>query len=317
MSEPAQVIETPAGEPVVTPGAEPGAEPKIEIVPEATPKLDETLGKTPEPTPSPKEVYDWTKDARHGKMWKDPNDMYKSYRELEKFKAEKHDPLKKQFDFVVSTLKEEGYGVEQIKDILKEVKQWKDPDNPVVASGNYLQNWLGNPLYETDVKNFFTALQTKENQRLHPNWTDEQIHEWDAQKEKVAALEAEREEGNRVKMVSEYKTTISDSMDKIQKLAESRGFNFDLSMKNDFFDHCMNNGIDPKYMYHEFRNLHDEAMEKTNRERIQNETLDNVRKNKGASIIDGGTGVQQAPESGDDPKGFIRAAVKSWMGKNQ
>lgn len=288
-----------------------------EPTPEGTPKPDEVLGKPPEPTPSSKEVFDWTKDARYGKMWKDPNDMYKSYRSMERFKAEKHDPLKKQYDTIVNELKESGYGIEHIKEILSDNKKWNDPENQVVSSGNYLQNWLNNPLYKTEVINYFEELQNRENQRQHPNWTNEQITEWNAQKSKVAQLEAEREESNRTRMVSDYKTTISDSMEKITKLADSRGFNFDLKLQNEFYDHCMKNGIDPKYMLHEFRNLHDEALEKTNRERIQNEMLESVKKNKGASIVDGGTGIQQAPATEDNPEGFIRSAVKSWMSKNR
>ena len=305
-------LESEGDKPVSDPNAEPGS--KLEVVPEITPKVEETPDKTIEAKPSQQEVYDWMKDARYGKMWKDPNDVYKSYRQLEKFKAEQHDPLKKQFDFVVKSLKEDGYSVEQIKDILKENKQWKDPENLTVHNGTYVNKWLDNPMYKEDVMGFFKELDTRELQRMYPNMTQEQIEKFEAQKKEVDDLKAWKEEESHRVMVSDYRHGIDESMKKIKELSQSRGFEFN---ENEFYDHCMKNSIDPKYMLHEFRNLHDEAMEKTYRERIQSETLDNVKKNKGASIIDGGTGIQQAPPSGDNPDGILRNAVKSWFSKNQ
>jgi hypothetical protein len=104
-------------------------------------------------------------------------------------------------------------------------------------------------------------------------------------------------------------------MDNVKKLAETKGFTFDEATQRSFYDHCMKEGIEPKYMLHEFRNLYDEAMEKTSRERLQNEILANVKKNKGASIIDGKPAVQKAPIDDSEPEGFFRSAVSRYFAK--
>jgi DNA-binding transcriptional MerR regulator len=291
-----------SAETIETPEAQAPSVPEIGLKPK---------GKTvKQPLKPMGDAMDWKTDARYGKGWKSENDLYKSYRELEKWKAENHDPLKKQFDEISNTLKDEGYSVEQIREIIQELKTWKDPENVTVQNGNFVNQWLDNPLYKDSVVALFKDLQTKELQRKYPGYTQEQIERIQQQEQKINELETWKQQQEQNRMVSEYGTQIKDNMGKIKSLADSRGFKFDAEMETAFYTHCQQNNVDPKYMLAEFRNLYDEAMDKAQMEKIQSQTLKSVAKNKSASIIDGKTTAAKPAEPKEDLRGGLRNAIK-------
>lgn len=69
---------------------EPGAEPTL-----ATQEDEYSFISQPEAEEQP-DTIDWTKDGRYGDMWKDPNGLYKSYRELES-KLSELSPYQRQY----------------------------------------------------------------------------------------------------------------------------------------------------------------------------------------------------------------------------
>ena len=290
-----------------------------EAAPETTPETGATetqepskpLGEQKQPAkPLGQEAVDYKKDKRWGKMWKSENDVYKSFREVEKWKAEQHDPLKKQYDSIVKTLEAEGYSPDKIQDVLSEVKKWKDPENPIVVAGSYLQRWLQNPAYRDSLVSYLEDLETKELQRQYPGYTREQIEKVQAQDQKINELNTWKQEQERTKLVSDYGKTIDGSMDKIKQLAKTRDFAFTPDMEIAFYEHCNKNGIPPMYMLHEFRNLYDEALDKSHNEQIQKKTLETVRKNKSATILDGKPAGTSTPGPEGDFRTTIRSAIR-------
>ena len=238
---------------------------------------------------SEEELLDWKKDKRYGKMWKNENDLYKSYTGLEKWKATNHDPIKKEYDDMMQLFSEHEIDKSRLKDYIDEYKSFKDPNNPVVASVNYIGKWLNNDLYRDKLNTFFDGLEQEEIQRRYPNMTAEtrqkmmdyerKMEEYD---KKLKAIEEE-------KRYNQYTTEIQENLDKCKELAESRGFGFPDKIKNELVAYCDKNNIPTKYIYQAFMEKYREQLDKAFAEKTEQNLLKKFNKNKSAGIVKAGT----------------------------
>jgi len=244
---------------------------------------------------STQEILDWTKDERHGRMWSnkgvgDPNKLYKSYKELEKV----YTPLKSESETLkkqIATLSEffKQYELEpdigKLKPIFDEYKTLKDPENPEMKALEELKYWVQNEATSEQVLKFFNQLRQEEMSRKYPGWNAEQIQKQIEIERKIKNLE-EKEQQDTVK--ADYETslkTINEQCDRAKKYAENKGFVFTDDIRNTLLDHCMKNNIDPKYVYSEFVNLYDEQVSKSFEEKIKQDQLKGLNKNKGNVVM--------------------------------
>jgi hypothetical protein len=244
---------------------------------------------------STQEILDWTKDERHGRMWSnkgvgDPNKLYKSYKELEKV----YTPLKSESETLkkqIATLSEffKQYELEpdigKLKPIFDEYKTLKDPENPEMKALEELKYWVQNEATSEQVLKFFNQLRQEEMSRKYPGWNAEQIQKQIEIERKIKNLE-EKEQQDTVKADYEMSLkTINEQCDRAKKYAENKGFVFTDDIRNTLLDHCMKNNIDPKYVYSEFINLYDEQVSKSFEEKIKQDQLKGLNKNKGNVVM--------------------------------
>lgn len=250
-----------------------------------TPNATVESGK--QPTNSTKqEVYDWTKDKRHESMWKkDPNGLYKSYRALELSHAPMHKEyttLKTQMGEVSSILKE--YGIEmnpnQLKQVLGELKTYKDPSNPVTQKASYLDEWLNNPLYKDQIVSYFQDLETREMQRQFPGMNAQQIQEHVEMKQRLDKIDADNKLAEDEKAITGYKGDIESNLSKIKTYATARGFEFTDDIKQTLLDYCDKNGIAPRYVYSTFVELYQDKVDKSFETKIKQSQIQGLNKNK-------------------------------------
>jgi hypothetical protein len=281
--------------------------------PAEPPEPVEGSGKQPA-KPDTEEVFDWTKDARYVKMWKkDPNGIYKSYRNAEKMieplKSELSE-LKKKQDEINALAKEFGITPEQLKEVLTEHKVFKDPNHVDNQRLGYLNTFLDNPVYQQEVVNFFNELEQKELQRLYPNMNAEQIKKQVELDNKVKELEAANEKNQHEKLVAQFSAELESNVDRAKKYAESRGFDFTDEIKNELLEYCDKNEIPTKYIYSTFVEKYSEPLDKAYADKVQQGQLQNLNKNKGSVTIPAKT---KSPDG--KPTGSLRERLSKAVEK--
>lgn len=221
---------------------------------------------TSTPTVTQAMIDDWTKDQRYEKSWtKDPNRLYKSYRDMEKT----YNPLKQRAELYDNKFKTYGLELEKFDDIAKEYQSLKDPNRRENQVVSYFDKWLGNPLYKQQVEEFFSALEKKE---LQAKWGDNIPPEVLTKLEKFEQFQtkSEKEKQDREFQEKLGKTTelINEQVGKIEAYAKKYGLLYDDATHKDLIDYCRKNEIDPKYLFREFKEWAEPEVEKF----IRNET---------------------------------------------
>lgn len=302
-----------AGGPIGTPTGTPEAAAVPSSTPEQSPEAGAGNGQ-PAANPTPQEIADWQKDERFERMWKkDPNGLYKSYTELEKVYnplKEKHTALETQVNEVSALFKEMGIEPtkEQIKAVLDELKGFKDPNNIVNKRNDFLGHWLDDESryrkYGTKIDTFFNDLQMEEWREKFPGMTTEQIqHQID--------LEKKVEKFENFQATEQSKQTMGENLSKIQTLCNRYGFAFSTDIKTQFLNDCMKKGVSTREVYHTFIDQFGEQLEKSLRDKVQKEQLQNLEKNKqGVIPAAGGT----KPPDNNAKMSFRDKALKAFGG---
>lgn len=227
--------------------------------------------------------FDWTTDKRFKDMWsEDPNNLYKSYRNLEKTytpltsKLEGYDKIFKQYDIKADKLSE----------VFEELKELKNPES---SNNQWLQvvNWLnGNPEVKTKFNEF---LQNTYKQEQRRRWGDNLPDEVLDKLEKTDVLENElnifKQAQEQQKLQQEMMSIIEDKISVIDKLAEEYNIDWNDDTKNSFLAHCQKNEIDPKYMDAEFSRLALQATKEASQKKTEEAMLNNIKKSKTGSIM--------------------------------
>lgn len=233
--------------------------------------------------PSKQDVLDWAKDERFERMWKkDPNGLYKSYKELEGVYnplKEKYSGLEQQVKEVTEIFKEFGVdpSADQIKSVLGELKTLKDPENLTNKRNDFLGYWLDDEVrlrkYGSKIDSFFNDLQMEDWQERFPNMSSEQIKRQMELEKKVEGFERQRE-------YEKASETLNKGIDRITKYCDKVGFKFTPDLRNKFLDYCMQSGVPTNEVYYKFIDTYGEQLEKSFADKVKQEQLQDLNKNK-------------------------------------
>lgn len=241
------------------------------------------------------ESFDWTKDKRHGKIWKNENDLYKSYKNLEKMQS----PLKQQADNIKSLAEKYGVSVDKIEDVLKEHKEYSNPDGNFQQWVKYLSEWLNDPDYKDKVIGQFRDLERdKYKKKYGDNLNDEQI----ADRRKLEDLENwkkdfETKEKSKQEQI-ELGKAIEDKMVVIGEYAKANDIDFGEEDQLALLKYCKEREMyDPKYLPEIFKALVAETKMKESRLRAEASATKNVARGRSAGVVTGGSSQKQPDDS--------------------
>jgi hypothetical protein len=246
--------------------------------------------------PTEEEILNWEKDKRFNKMWKNPNDLYKSYIEMEKWKASQHDPLKQQYDNLVKLFSDNDLDPRNLNDYINEYKKFKDPNNPLIARANYLSSWLENPLYKDKLVAIFEDLENQELQRKYPNMGAEERAKMIEMEGKLSEYDKKFQIAEREKLTNTYVTEITEGLEKCKQLAEKRGFGFPDNIQKALLAYCEQNEIPARYIYHAFLDKYGEQLDKSFAEKTEKGVLEKLNKNKSEGIVNAGSNKKTSPK---------------------
>lgn len=271
----------------------PSLEP-VETLPTETETGNEPVNQTTEA-----KVYNWETDKRYGKMWKSPNDLYKSYRSME----EQYPALKKQLEeeqmskkTLYELLEKNGFKPETFAEELERIKPYRDENSEINQVYNYWNKWANNDLYKDKIAQFYQELEMQEIQRQYPNMNAEQIKKQMELEKQVQELKTFKQQQEQTKYVEEIKGTIQNSLGEVEKFAGSFGYKLTPEVKNFLLDHCAKNGIDPKYIKSEFFSLYQEELMKARDKKIEGNIKVNKEKQKSGTILNGGSNKNTPPK---------------------
>ena len=261
----------------VTPGAQNAAGQQAAVInpnPAITPQAN--AGKqSGEPTQA--QLDTWDKDKRFETMWKkDPNNMYKSYREIEKM----YEPVKKEADDLKRIFAEAKIEPAQIKDILSELDTLKAPDRPQNALFSALEPYLKDPVYAKEIEAFFEEIERKSITAKYPGMNEEQIRKQIDLETRLNQLEDEKKKVEYEKQVETYGKSMGEAWTKIESFAKSRNFVLTDDIKKSFKDYCGSKMIDPELYTGVFQQLFNDEIEKTYSAVVEKQILEKLNKNK-------------------------------------
>lgn len=219
------------------------------------------------------EVIDsWEKDPRTDKVWKkDPNNLYKSYRNLEK----SYTPTQQ-------VLKEFGFNTpDELKAALGEYKGYKDPNNELNQFLTYIAPILENEKYQGQFKSTLEKLRAElDKEQFGPHLNEQEILALKEAKEAKAEMQKFREE----REVEQIKTEINTQLSEIEKYAESMNLQFD---KNEFLKYCRDKNVPTNLMRDIFEAKARPFAEKAAAEKREQAVLKNIKNNQAGNISSG------------------------------
>ncbi|MBO7716368.1 MAG: hypothetical protein J6S85_22580 [Methanobrevibacter sp.] len=254
---------------------------------------------------------EWQKDSRYGKMWNKADDLYNSYRSLEKSSQEsnaKHNAL-------IKILKENGFQAETLADELKKYADYRNPESRINQVYNYVDKWLNNEIYSPRILQLFKQIEAEELQRLYPNMSAEQIKKQQELEAKLQTLEAqERERKSQADLQNDI-NIISQNFKACETLAKEYGFKITDEVKNYLFDYCGKNNIAPEHLEFVFRKLYGKQLLEARDKKIIANYSARKQKIKDAEIISGGAGKVGNFAPTGDAKSKLKATFEKILGK--
>lgn len=254
---------------------------------------------------------EWQKDSRFGKMWNKADDLYNSYRSLEKSSQEnnaKHNALLK-------VLKENGFQADTLADELKKYADYRNPESKINQVFNYINGLLNNDLYSQRVLQFFNQLEAEELQRLYPNMSAEQIKKQQELEQRLQKFEkAEQERKYQAGVQNDINTAIKGLQD-CETLANEYGFKMTDEVKNYLLNYCRDNNVDPKYIKSVFTDLYRKQLLEARDKKIIANYSARKQKIKDAQIISGGAGKVGNMTPSGDAKSKLRATFERVLGR--
>ena len=295
---------------------------KPEVV--TTPEQGQASSPTGNATPTPEEVYDYTKDERSKSMWFnkatksfDPNLLYKSYKNADTLIEKQYKPLRAQAETFTKFLKEYGYepDIEKLKPVFDEYKSFKDPENPIIKRGNYFSYFYDNPEYKPEVETLFENLRKKEiRKQFGEGVSDEIVNEIIANRkyreEQEAKEKTRQAQENHQKLVG----TIEEGWKKVEKEAKSIGFPVNEEIRQKLLKVCMDEQVDPRFMYYKFIDLYKKEVDQYQRAKIQSDLKKEREKNHKSGIIPGSSSQSKAPAPDSTAKPRMMDRVKERLG---
>lgn len=255
--------------------------------------------------PKPEEVIDWTSDKRFDSMWKkDPNNLYKSYKELEKG----YQPLKTKYDSFSKLLKDHGVEADKLEDVFGEWKKFSSPDSQERKFFDYFWGWANNPMYRGDIENFFSALETKEMQRRFPGMNEEQIQRMVALENEIKGFREKEEQRSQKELETQFASEIEQGINRVKEYSSKYGFNFNEELQAELLEYCASNNVPTKYVFQAFLEKYHDQLQKSVSSKVESDVLARLNKQKGAVIPGGGSkkpGTTQGMSFEDKLRQFV------------
>lgn len=254
---------------------------------------------------------EWQKDSRYGKMWNKADDLYNSYRSLEKSSQEnnaKHNAL-------IKLLKENGFQADTLADELKKYADYRNPESRINQVYNYVDKLLNNNLYSDRVLQFFNQIEAEELQRLYPNMSAEQIKKQQELEAKLQQLETTERQRQEEKYMADTTAQITNGLTECDNLAKEYGFKMTDEVKNYLLEYCRDNNVEPKYIKSVFRELYGKQLLEARDKKIIANYSARKQKIKDAQIISGGAGKVGNLAPTGDAKSKLRATFERVLGR--
>lgn len=264
-------------------------------------------------TDNPTIEYDYKKDERFGKTWKDENDLYKSYIELEK-NYEPVEKIRTDYDNLQKFFKDNGLESENLNEYLTEYRELTNPKNPRNMIADYFSDlfnkpnmrpvveefftflekpeyqhmtplvkgfftFLEKPEYQPHINNFLKELQTTENQKLYPGMTGEQINEIKSMQQKLSDFENKFNEQKESEKQKQNEIELQDQVKNIENFAKEIGLSLTTDMFSELGKYSLENGFNNKHLLLAFKELFNDQIEKAKNMKQEEDILKRLNKN--------------------------------------
>lgn len=228
-----------------------------------------------------KEATDWTKDARHTKMWKgEVNGLYDSYRNLEGIHESKYKPMEQEYNTLLSKFKDNGLDVNNFDQDISRYRELTDPNNATVQENQILQALYHHPVYGGWVEDLMKRAGTQEREREYPNWTNEQIEKQQGIEQKLNELESKNEKYETQERIQKEVGMAEKELEEINKLTQEIGLSFNEEEKWKFINQQIQNGIHVSNWENIYRRENRERIKEATKAFYTNQTLKTLNKNK-------------------------------------
>lgn len=255
---------------------------------------NEDIGQQAEQNPTIQDEFDYTKDSRWGKMWKTDKDIYKSYKNLESV----YEPIKNvktDYDNLQKIFKDNNIDSTKLNDYIKEFNDLKNPSNPRNMIGDYVLNYFNNqedrplvekyftflekPEYRPYLNNFFNELQARENQKLYPGMTAEQINHIKQLEEKVSNFDNMFNQQKEQQKQQQIQQETAQKIQEIEAFANNLGLKLDVSMFENLGRFMYENGLNHKHSLMAFKELYNKEIQEALLNKQEQATLQKLNKN--------------------------------------
>lgn len=264
-----------------------------------------------QPNPVENNLEEWQKDDRYGKMWKKADDLYSSFKSIEKSYAD----VNPKYTNLVKILKDNGFKSETLADELKKYADYRDPNSRINQVYNYIDKLMQNDLYSGRIQQFFEQIEQEELQRLYPNMNAEQIKKQQELEQKLQRLEAEEKERKDKAAYQQELDAIQKGFQECEKIANEYGFKITDEVKNFLFTKCGEQNIDPKYLTSEFIKLYGKQLMEARDAKVKENEKQNAEKLKKAQILSGGSGLSAQTPNLSGKAAFTEGLKRIFGGK--
>lgn len=231
---------------------------------------------------------EWQKDGRFGKMWKTHDDVYNSYKSLEK----SFNDVNPKYTNLVKVLKDNGFSAETLADELKKYADYRNPDSRINQVYNYVNGFLNNDIYSSRIQQFFEQLEQEELQRLYPNMNAEQIAKQQAMDKEIKELKEREAQRQEQLSIQKDIDTINKGLQECETLAKQYGFKLTKEVRDYLITYCRDNDIDPRYVRNEFISIYGNKLLEARDKKVIENQQQNKKKLEEAKILGGGNNKQ-------------------------
>ena len=227
---------------------------------------------------------EWQKDSRYGKMWHKADDLYNSYKSMEK----SYQDINPKYKALLNVLKDNGFQAETLADELKKYADYRNPQSRINQVYDYVNKYLEDELYSNRVIQFFNQLEAEELQRLYPNMSAEQIKKQQDLEQQLNQLKSAEQQRQEQQYMTETTNQINSALEDCNKLAQEYGFKVTDEVKDYLLTYCRDNNIEPKYIKAVFREIYGKQLLEARDKKILANYNERKEKIKSAQIISGG-----------------------------
>lgn len=172
------------------------------------------------------EIPSWDKDKRFGSMWKDPNDMYRSYRNMEKTLSPLQQKIK---EFESKVVPEYQKNLQERDTRLQELE-------PIEKTVQFLQ---GNERYRNEILQVIEKLEEEDKRIKYGDLPPEAIQKLEKAEEIERKFQAFEEEKQQEKNIS----ALSGELEKVQGVAKEYGLEYD---EAEFVQYLKHKNVQPE-----------------------------------------------------------------------